>query len=43
MPDVIEKLLNTFIALRDDDETFLEAYRRLGIEPFKESVYAAAH
>jgi len=40
MPDVIENLLNTFIDLREEDEPFLDTYRRVGIEPFKERVYA---
>lgn len=43
MPDVIENILSTFLSLRQDEETFLEAYRRLGMDPFKESVYAKTH
>jgi sulfite reductase (NADPH) hemoprotein beta-component len=42
MPDVIENLLNTFVELRQEDEPFLDTYRRVGIEPFKERVYAKA-
>ena len=42
MPDVIDKLLTTFVTLRQPEETFLETYRRVGIDPFKERVYAKA-
>ncbi|MBC7142635.1 MAG: nitrite/sulfite reductase [Rhodobacteraceae bacterium] len=38
----IERLLRAYLALRDDKaETFLEAYRRLGAEPFKAALYPA--
>ena len=40
MPDVIDKLLTTYVDLRREEESFLEAYKRLGITPFKERVYA---
>lgn len=40
MPDVIEKLLSTYVELRHPEESFLDAYKRLGINPFKERVYA---
>ncbi|WP_339802735.1 nitrite/sulfite reductase [uncultured Marinobacter sp.] len=40
MPDVIEKLVNVFVERRTGEEEFLDTYRRIGIEPFKESVYA---
>ncbi len=40
MPDVIEKLITTFVDLREGEESFLETYRRVGIDPFKERVYA---
>ncbi|MCX2981352.1 nitrite/sulfite reductase [Halieaceae bacterium IMCC14734] len=42
MADVIEKLLTTFVGLRQSEESFLDAYRRVGLEPFKEAVYAKA-
>jgi sulfite reductase (NADPH) hemoprotein beta-component len=42
MPDVIDKILSTFVGLRQDEESFLETYRRVGIDPFKERVYAKA-
>lgn len=40
VPDVIEKILNTYISLRIDGESFLDTYRRAGLAPYKESVYA---
>lgn len=40
MPDVIEKLLSVYVAERLHEETFLQTFRRIGIEAFKESVYA---
>ncbi len=43
MPDVIEKILGVYLELRTEDETFLDNYRRVGIEPYKERVYAKAH
>jgi sulfite reductase (NADPH) hemoprotein beta-component len=39
--DAIEKIVDTYLGLRRDGETFLEAYRRVGAAPFKEAVYAA--
>jgi sulfite reductase (NADPH) hemoprotein beta-component len=42
MPDVIEKILSTYLELRQDEEPFLDTYRRVGIDPFKERVYAKA-
>ena len=44
MADVVEEVINTYLDLRQsDNETFLAAYRRLGIDVFKERVYAQAH
>ena len=42
MPDVMEKILSTYVALRQEEETFLACYQRVGMEPFKERVYAKA-
>ncbi len=42
MPAVMEKILDTYLQLRRDEECFLDTYRRVGIDPFKESVYAPA-
>jgi sulfite reductase (NADPH) hemoprotein beta-component len=42
MPEVIEKILATYVELRQEEERFLDTYRRVGIDPFKERVYAKA-
>jgi sulfite reductase (NADPH) hemoprotein beta-component len=42
VPDAIEKILDTYVKLRQPGEEFLAAYRRLGPAPFKEALYAAA-
>ena len=42
MPDVIDRILGTYLDLRQEEEVFLDTYRRVGIEPFKERVYAKA-
>ena len=40
VPDVIERLIETYIGLRDSEhERFVDAVHRLGLEPFKSSVY----
>jgi sulfite reductase (NADPH) hemoprotein beta-component len=38
--DAIEDILKVFIELREGEERFLDTYRRVGITPFKERVYA---
>ncbi len=44
LPGVIEKIVDTYLDLRDGArETFLQTYRRVGMEPFKEALYATAH
>ena len=43
MPDVIGNILSTYLALRTEEEPFLDTYRRVGIDPFKERVYAKDH
>jgi sulfite reductase (NADPH) hemoprotein beta-component len=40
MPDVIARLIETYIERRHADERFIDTVRRIGIEPFKERVYA---
>ena len=42
IPDVIEKLIDVFVELRNSDESFLSVVRRVGTVPFKERVYANA-
>jgi sulfite reductase (NADPH) hemoprotein beta-component len=41
VPDVVEKIVGTYLANRDGPETFLQTYRRVGMAPFKEALYAA--
>lgn len=43
MPDVIEKVIAVYVEQRTEDEQFLDTFRRIGIDPFKERVYAANH
>ncbi|AZL69315.1 MULTISPECIES: nitrite/sulfite reductase [Pseudomonas] len=43
MADVIEKLINVYVEQRTEDERFIDTYQRIGIDPFKERVYAANH
>ena len=40
--DAIGRLLDTYVDLREGDESFHDAVNRLGVDPFKENVYAAA-
>ncbi|EMO2545045.1 nitrite/sulfite reductase [Acinetobacter baumannii] len=40
VPDVIEEVLNTYLDLRIEGERFVDTYRRVGIQPFKERAYA---
>lgn len=39
VPAAIEAIVETYLAVRDEDERFLDTYRRVGMEPFKEAVY----
>ena len=40
MVEAVETLVDTYIGLRTSPaETFLDAYRRLGMAPFKEALY----
>jgi len=39
--NVIGKLLDVYVGLRQENERFLDTYRRVGIRPFKENVYAS--
>lgn len=43
IPDIIEKILDTYVEVRLTEETFLDTFQRVGIDPFKEKVYATAH
>jgi sulfite reductase (NADPH) hemoprotein beta-component len=43
MPDVVSRLIDVYVERRDEDERFVDTVRRLGLDPFRERVYAAAH
>ncbi len=44
VPDVIEKLIQLYLAQRDSEhERFADTVRRIGIEPFKQHIYGNAH
>jgi sulfite reductase (NADPH) hemoprotein beta-component len=39
--DAVERIVEVYLEQRrDDDETFLQCYRRVGMAPFKERLYA---
>ncbi|WP_419834786.1 nitrite/sulfite reductase [Endozoicomonas atrinae] len=42
VPDVIDKILKTYVELRTPEERFIDTCRRVGVQPFKEKVYAKA-
>ncbi len=43
VPDVIERLIDCYLEKRDSEaERFVEVVHRIGVEPFKESVYGNA-
>jgi sulfite reductase (NADPH) hemoprotein beta-component len=42
IPAVVEKIIEVYKKSRQNKEPFLDTYRRIGIEPFKEKVYAKA-
>ncbi|NNC54250.1 MAG: nitrite/sulfite reductase, partial [Pseudomonadales bacterium] len=42
IPAVVEKILDTFVEVREAEEHFIDTYKRVGIDPFKERVYAKA-
>ena len=37
--DAIERVTDTYVAVREKGERFLDTYRRVGFEPFKEAIY----
>jgi len=43
MPNVIEKIINVFTESRTGEELFIDTFRRIGMTPFKERVYAKAN
>jgi sulfite reductase (NADPH) hemoprotein beta-component len=40
--DVIDTILQVYLSLRLDHESFLSCFNRVGIDPFKETIYASA-
>lgn len=42
MPTVVRGLIDVFVEKRVEGEQFVETYHRVGIEPFKERIYAKA-
>ena len=39
IPDVMSNIINVYTQHRVDDESFIQAYKRLGVAPFKEAAY----
>ncbi|WLG47647.1 nitrite/sulfite reductase [Pseudomonas sp. FP1740] len=39
VPDVIERIIGTFVRYRETEELFVDTLARIGLEPFKERVY----
>ncbi len=40
IPGVVEKIVDLYVERREEGEDFLDTYARIGIEPFKNAVYA---
>lgn len=40
--DAVDTIIRVYLAQRQPGERFIDAYRRLGLAPFKEALYAAA-
>ncbi len=43
VPDVIARLLETYVARRLEGEPFIDAVERLGLDPFHQAVYGDSH
>ncbi|APV50581.1 sulfite reductase [Betaproteobacteria bacterium GR16-43] len=41
MPEVIEKLIDTYVDVRTEEERFIDTVKRLGVAPFKARVYGS--
>ncbi|MBK3456381.1 MAG: Nitrite and sulfite reductase 4Fe-4S region [Pseudomonas shahriarae] len=41
IPDVISRLIATYVRYRESDEPFIDTVQRIGLEPFKERVYGS--
>ncbi|MEE8237133.1 MAG: nitrite/sulfite reductase [Gammaproteobacteria bacterium] len=42
VPNAIEAIVEQYLSVRQQDERFLDTYRRVGIAPFKAAVYGSA-
>ena len=40
--EAVETVIQTYLELRQDGEKFIDAYRRLGADPFKDKLYNAS-
>jgi sulfite reductase (NADPH) hemoprotein beta-component len=38
--DAVETIINTYLEIRKNGESFIDTYRRVGLAPFKETLYA---
>lgn len=41
--ETIERILNVYVEQRQEEERFLDTFRRIGVAPFKARVYAPSH
>ena len=41
MPDVIARLVETYLDIRHEDERFIDTVRRVGVAPFRQRVYGS--
>jgi sulfite reductase (NADPH) hemoprotein beta-component len=41
--EIIERILNVYVAERESGERFIDTFRRIGVAPFKSRVYAPAN
>jgi sulfite reductase (NADPH) hemoprotein beta-component len=41
--EAVEQMVDVYLRERKDGERFLDTFRRTGVAPFKEAVYADAH
>jgi len=41
VPDAVERTVRTYLAKRQDGELFVDTLARVGLEPFKEAIYAS--
>ncbi len=40
IPDVVQKIVDTYLDTREGEEMFIDTFNRVGIKPFKDRVYA---